>query len=112
LHGGLHVPPWRMFRRVPTWLQQRRVVVAHVEPPCLPILIGVYQLVGQVLPDGIFTHLHPGSSNYSGAICSWLGLHPEEFGDQDPVGLDPMNASQKWTKMEVWKILLGLRLRY
>jgi hypothetical protein len=35
-------------------------------------LVGIDQLVRQVLPDGIFTHLHPSASNYSGVVRARL----------------------------------------
>jgi hypothetical protein len=46
-------------------LQQLGVVVVAVEPLLLPILVGVDELVWQILPDGIFVHMYPGTSNNS-----------------------------------------------
>jgi hypothetical protein len=70
------------------WLQQLWVVVANIELSRLPIFIGVYQPVREILPDGIFTHLHPRTSNYPGVIRARLGLQPKELPKQDPVVLD------------------------
>jgi hypothetical protein len=42
-------------------------------------LIGVYQLVGEVLLGGILPHLDPRSSNYSGIAGAGLRLYPEEL---------------------------------
>jgi hypothetical protein len=75
------------------------VVVADVEPLQLPILVGVYQLIQQVLPDSSFTHLHPGTSDYPRVICASLGLLPKELLNKIQWGLITMNASQKWTKL-------------
>jgi hypothetical protein len=74
-------------------------------------LVGVDQLVRQTLPGGVFVHLYSGASDYSRVVCTRLRLHLEELPEQDPVGvgLIPTNASQKCTKMEMWKILLMLR---
>jgi hypothetical protein len=88
------------------------MVVGDIEPLRLPILVGVDQLVLEVLLRGVLPHLDPGSSYYSGIVGAGLGLHSEEFSEQYPVGLDPRKASQKCTKTEVWKIPLGLRFRY
>jgi hypothetical protein len=70
-------------------LQQLRVMVADVEPLRFSVLIGVDELVRQVLADGVFTLLNPDASDYSRIICAWLRLHPEELPEQNPVGLDP-----------------------
>jgi hypothetical protein len=75
-------------------------------------LVGIYQLVGEVLLGGILPHLDPCSSYYSGIAGAGLRLHPEELPEQDPMGLIPKKASQKCTKTAVWKIPLGLTLRY
>jgi hypothetical protein len=88
------------------------VVVGDIKPLLLPILIGVKQLVRQVLFRGVLAHLDAGPSDYSGVVGARLGLHAEEVPEEYPVGLDPKKASQKWTKTQVWKIPLGLRLRY
>jgi hypothetical protein len=45
LHGGLHVPPRLMLRLTPAQLRQLKVVVADVEPPRLPVLVGIDELV-------------------------------------------------------------------
>jgi hypothetical protein len=43
-------------------------------------LIGIYQLVGEVLLGG---------TDYPGVAGAGLRLHPEELPEQDPMGLDP-----------------------
>jgi hypothetical protein len=68
------------------------VVVGHTEPLRLPILVGIYQLVGEVLLGGILPHLDPCSSDYSGIAGAGLRLHPEELPEQDPMGLDPQEG--------------------
>jgi hypothetical protein len=40
------------------------------------------------MSDGIFTHLNPGTSDYSRVIGARLRLHPEEFPEQDLLGLN------------------------
>jgi hypothetical protein len=42
-------------------------------------LIGIYQLVGEVLFGGILPHLDPRSSDYSGIAGAGLRLHSEEL---------------------------------
>jgi hypothetical protein len=68
------------------------VVVGHIEPFCLPILVGIYQLVGEVLLGSIFPHLDPCSSDYSRIAGAGLRLHSEELPEQDPMGLDPQEG--------------------
>jgi hypothetical protein len=75
-------------------------------------LVEVDQLVSKVLLRGVLTHLDACSSNYSGVVGTRLGLHSEKFLEEYQWGLIPKKASQKWTKTEVWKIPLGLRLSY
>jgi hypothetical protein len=70
-----------MLRLLPAWLRQLRVVVGDVEPFRLPILVGVNQIVRQVLLGGIFTHLDPGPYDYSWVVGAWLGLHAEEHSE-------------------------------
>jgi hypothetical protein len=65
------------------------VVVGDVEPFRLLILVGVDELVQQVLLDGVFTHLDAGSSDYSWVVGARLRLQLEELSEQVPVGLDP-----------------------
>jgi hypothetical protein len=55
-------------------------------------LVGVNQLVRQVLLGGVFAHLDDGPSDYSWIIGVWLGLHAEELSKQHPVGLDPQEC--------------------
>jgi hypothetical protein len=57
------------------------VVVGDVEPFRLPILVGVNQLVRQVLLGGIFVHLDPDPSDYFWVVGAWLGLHAEELSE-------------------------------
>jgi hypothetical protein len=87
-------------------------LVRDVEPLGLPVLIGIYQLVGEVLPCRVLPHLDLRSSDYSGIAGAGLRLHPEELPEQDPMGLDPQEGFAKMYKDGVWKIPLGLRFRY
>jgi hypothetical protein len=57
------------------------VVVGDVEPFQLPILVGVNQLVRQILLGGIFAHLDLSPSDYSRVVGAWLGLHAEELSE-------------------------------
>jgi hypothetical protein len=68
------------------------VVVGDVELLRLPILVGINQLVGEVLLRGVLPHLDPGSSHYSGIVGAGLGLHPKELPEQDPMGFDPQEG--------------------
>jgi hypothetical protein len=97
---------------LPAGLRQLRVVVRDVEPLGLLVLIGIYQLVGEVLLCRVLPHLDRRSSDYSGIAGARLRLHPENFRNKIQWGLIPKKASQKCTKTAVWKIPLGLRLRY
>jgi hypothetical protein len=45
------------------------VVVRDVEPLGFPVLIGIYQLVGEVLLCRSLPHLDPRSSDYSGLLA-------------------------------------------
>jgi hypothetical protein len=71
------------------------MVVRDVEPLGLPILIGVYQLVREVLLGGVLPHMDPHSSDYSRVVGAGLRLHPEELPKQDLMGLDPQKSFAK-----------------
>jgi hypothetical protein len=73
-------------------------VVRDVEPLGLPVLIGIYQLLGEVLLCRVLPHLDPRSSDYSGIVGAGLRLHPEELPEQDPMGLDPQEGFAKMYK--------------
>jgi hypothetical protein len=92
LHHRLRVPPQAVLGLLPAWLRQLRVVVRDVEPLRFPILVGINQLVGEVLLCGVLPHLDPSSPHYSGTTGAGLGLHPEELPEQDPMGLDPQES--------------------
>jgi hypothetical protein len=73
------------------------VVVRDVEPPRLPISVGINELVRQVLLGGVFSHLDASSSDCSRIAGARLRLHPEEFSEEDLVRLDPKKC---FTKMD------------
>jgi heme A synthase len=73
------------------------VVVGDVEPLRLLVLVGVDQLVRQVLLGGVLAHLDAGPSDYSLVVGAWLGLHAEELPEQYLVGLNPQ---ERFTKMD------------
>jgi hypothetical protein len=54
-----------------------------------PVLVGVNELVREVLLGSVLPHLDSCSTNYSRVAGARLRLHPEELPEQDPVGLDP-----------------------
>jgi hypothetical protein len=87
-------------------------VIGDVEPLRLPILIGVDQLVREVLLRGILAHLDPGSPNYMGVVGSWLELDSEEFSEKYPVGLDPQESFAEVHEDGGVEDTVGLRLRY
>jgi hypothetical protein len=70
-------------------------VVRDVEPPCLPIGVGINELVRQVLLSGVFPHLDAGSSDYSRIAGARLRLDTEELPEEDPVRLDPKKCFAK-----------------
>jgi hypothetical protein len=84
-----------MLGLLPARLRQLRVVVRDVEPLGLLVLIGVYQLVGEVLLGGVLPHLDPRSTDYSRVAGAGLRLHPEELPEQNPMGLDPQKGFAK-----------------
>jgi hypothetical protein len=88
------------------------MVVADIKPLGLAVLVRLYQLVTQVLVSSVFMHLDADTSDYSWVTSTWLRLQPEEFAEQDPVGLDTHKCLAKVDKTETWKMPLGLRLRY
>jgi hypothetical protein len=55
-------------------------------------LVGIDQLVGEVLLRGVLPHLDPSSPHYSGIVGAGFGLHSEELPEQDPMGLDPQES--------------------
>jgi hypothetical protein len=74
------------------------VVVRDVELLGFLVLVGIYQLVGEVLLGGVLPHLDPCSSDYSGIVGAGLRLHSEELPEQDPMGLDPQEGFTKMNK--------------
>jgi hypothetical protein len=55
-------------------------------------LVGVDELVREVLLGGVLPHLDSRSSDYPWVAGAWLRLHPEELPEQDPLGLDPQKS--------------------
>jgi hypothetical protein len=101
---------------LPAGLQQLRVVVGDVEPLRLPILVGVDQLVRQVLLCGVLAHLDACSSNYSGVVGTRLGLHSEKLTEEYPVGFDPQESFafdffHSWLGFGVAETLAAMTLR-
>jgi hypothetical protein len=60
-------------------------------------LVGVNQLVRQVLLRDVLAHLDVGPSDYSRVVGARLGLHAEELPEEYLVGLDPQ---ERFTKMD------------
>jgi hypothetical protein len=54
----------------------------------------------------------PAPPTTRGLLALGCGFTRKNFRNKIQWGLIPRNASQKWTKTVVWKIPLGLRLRY
>jgi hypothetical protein len=81
-----------MLGLLPAGLRQSRVVVRDIEPLGLPVLVGVYELVREVLLGGILPHLDPCPSDYPRVAGARLRLHPEELPEQVPMGLDPQKS--------------------
>ena len=78
-----------VHRRVHVGLRQLRVVVDNIKPLTFPILVGVDELVLEVLLVNAFTHLDTCSTDYVREILVGLRLHLEEFPEQCLAGLDP-----------------------
>jgi hypothetical protein len=74
------------------------MVVVHIEPLLLPILIGVNQLIRQVLVGGIFAHLDAYTTDYLRVICTQFWLHLEELPEQYLVRLDPQECLPEMNK--------------
>jgi hypothetical protein len=55
-------------------------------------LIGINQLVGEVLLCRVLPHLDPRSFDYSRIAGTGLRLHPEDLPEQDPMRLDPQEG--------------------
>jgi hypothetical protein len=70
-------------------------MVGDVEPLRFPILVGVDQLVRKVLLRDVLAHLDACSSNYSGVVGTWLGLHSEKHSEEYLVGFDPQEGFAK-----------------
>jgi hypothetical protein len=87
------------------------VVVGDVEPFRLPILVGVDELVREVLLGGVFAHLDVGSSDYSWIVGARLRLHAEELLKQHPVGLDPHEGLAEVDEDEDVKDSVGVQVQ-
>jgi hypothetical protein len=77
-----------MLWLTPARLRQLGVVVTDVKPQHFPVLDGIDQLVGQVLIDGVLSHLDSGTSDYSRIVRAQSRLHPEKLQEQNLVGFD------------------------
>jgi hypothetical protein len=75
-------------------------------------LVGVDELVREVLLGGVLPHLDSRSSDYPRVAGAWLRLHPEELPEQDPMRLDPQKSFAKMYKDSDVEYTLGLKLRY
>jgi hypothetical protein len=85
-------------------------MVRDVEPLGFPVLIGIYQFVGEVLLGGVLPHLDPRSSDYSGIAGAGLRLYPEELLKQDPMGLDPQEGFAKMNKDDSVEDTVGVEV--
>jgi hypothetical protein len=88
------------------------VVVGDIEPFRLPVLVGVDQLVRQVLLSGVFAHLDVGPSDYSWIIGGWLGFHTKELPEQHPVGLDPQERFAEMDEDRYMEDAIGVQVEY
>jgi hypothetical protein len=73
-------------------------------------LIGINQLVREVLLRGILPHLDPSSPHYSGTAGARLGLHPKELPEQDPMGLDPQESLTKMYEDQGMEDTIGIEV--
>jgi hypothetical protein len=69
LHRRLRVPPRPVLGLFLAWLRQLRVVVRDVEPLRFPNLVGINQLVGEVLLCGVLPHLDLSSPTTRGLLA-------------------------------------------
>jgi hypothetical protein len=88
------------------------VVVGDVEPLRLLILVAADQLVRKVLLCGVLAHLDAGSSNYSGVVGTWLGLHSEKLPEEYPVGFDPQEGFAKVDEDGGLEDTVGVEVEY
>jgi hypothetical protein len=75
-------------------------------------LVGVDELVREVLLGRVLPHLDACSTDYSWVAGTWLRLHPEELPEQYLVGLDPQERFTEVDEDSGMENTLGLRLRY
>jgi hypothetical protein len=73
-------------------------------------LVGVYQLVREVLLCGILAHLDASSPNYSGVVGTRLGLYSEKFPEKYPVGFDPQEGFAEVNKDESVEDTVGVEV--
>jgi hypothetical protein len=86
------------------------VVIGDVEPLRFPILVGVDQLVRQVLLRNVLAHLDTGPSDYSGVVGARLGLHAKELPEEYPVGFDPQESFAKMDEDGGVKDIVGIEI--
>jgi hypothetical protein len=89
-----------MLRLLPARLRQLLVVVGDVEPLHLPLLVGVDELVRQVLLGGVPRIWMPTPSTTLGLLALGCGFKQKNFRNKTQWGLIPMKASQKWMRTE------------
>jgi hypothetical protein len=87
------------------------MVVADVEPLGLPVLVQLYQLVGQVLVSGVLTHLDVGTSDYSWIVGTRLRLQPKKLEEQNLVGLDTHERFAEMDKDGDMEDVIGVEIQ-
>jgi hypothetical protein len=75
-------------------------------------LIGIDQLICQVLLGGVFTHLDVGPSDYSWVVSARLGIHAEELSKLHLVWLDPQEGFAEVDEDGEVKDSIGVQVEY
>ena len=81
------------------------MALLHVEPPGVPPLQRGVQQHSDVLASHPIAELQIHAADHSGTAAALL-LQPEQMSEEVEVGKIPRNASQKWIKMEMCKMVL------
>ena len=89
--------------------RKERRMIPNIEPHLLPVDDHVAQLVGDVLDFLPLAKLQPGSPDYIYLRIIGMGFQMEEKLKKIEVGLDPRKASHRWTKIEMWRMELGVK---
>jgi len=89
--------------------RKRRRKIPNIKPPLLPIDDLVTQLIGDILWFLPLTKLNPAPpTTFILESLGW-GFRWKKYWNKSKWGAIPKKASQRWTKIEMWRMELRVK---